>query len=100
MSASNPQNPLPRNRRPVFRPLAILTLLYFAGFFFFFSLLLILPELLDVLADLPPGPGQQEAAERIAREAARPKLPIALLLATVTTALGGYLRILPGIQPR
>ena len=75
-----------------------LALVYLFGFFGLYCLLLVAPELLDVLATVPPGPEQQEVAEQVVREAVRPRLLPALLLAMLTTALGGYFQVLPGFR--
>jgi len=96
-----PGAPLPPRRRPPpFRPSFTLALVYVAGFFVLYAVLLILPELLRVLADVPPGPEQQKIAEEVAREAARPRLAWAVAAALVSVGLGSYLRILPGLKQR
>jgi len=77
-----------------------MTLLYLAGFFVLFTFLLILPELMDVLSHVPPGPEQQRIAEQVAREAARPRLLPGLVLALGAVGLGTYLRVLPGLRAR
>ena len=53
-------------RPPAFRPSFTLSLLYMAGFFVLFAVLLILPSLLEVLAEVPVGPEQEQAAYDIA----------------------------------
>ena len=98
--STSPDAPLPRRKPPVLRPSFTLALLYLAGFFLLFSLLLILPELLPVLNRVPPGPEQQRLAEEVAREAVRPRLLPALLLALCAVGLGSYLRLLPGLRRR
>ena len=65
-----------------------------------FMLLLTLPELLAVLSRVPPGPEQQQIAEQVAREAARPRLLAGLLLALGAVGLGSYLQLLPGLRKR
>lgn len=93
--------PLPHQpSRPTFQPSFLLLLLYLIGFFFIAALLLILPELLEVLAEVPPGPEQQEIAQEVARKAARPRILPALAIAFVLTAVGAYLEILPGFRKR
>ena len=99
-SPVSPPAPLPRRKGPVFRPSFTLALLYLAGFFTLFMLILILPELLDVLTEVSPGPEQRQIAERVAREAARPRLLPGLLLALGAVGLGSYLRLLPGLRNR
>jgi len=83
---------------PRFRPIAVLSLLYFTLLFFVFGLLLVLPELSNVLGTTPPGPEQQAAAQQAVHAVFRPRLPIALLLALVTTAAGGHFKLLPGLR--
>lgn len=97
-----PHGSLPQRRsRPApFRPSFTLALAYVAGFFALYALLMILPELLRVLAEVPPGPEQQELAAEAAREAARPRLAYALAAALASVGLGSYLRILPGLKSR
>ncbi len=90
----------PRRRPPVFRPSFTLSLLYLVVFFFAFALLLILPELTKVLAEVPPGPEQEQIAREVAREAARPRLLYAVGLALGCLGLGVYLDILPGLKRR
>ena len=92
------QSPLPRRRAPAFKPSFSLLILYVVGFFVLYALLLILPELLRVLAEVPPGPEQQEIAEQVARDAARPRVAYALGLALLSVGLGAYLKILPGLK--
>ena len=99
MSTSS-RAPLPRRKRPVLRPSFTLALFYLAGFFLLFSFLLILPELLSVLDRVPAGPEQQRVAQQVAREAVRPRLLPALLLAMGAVGLGSYLRLLPGLRGR
>jgi hypothetical protein len=99
VSQTSPQPQSPRTHRPSFRPRALVGLLYFAALFLVFAMILILPELLPVLDALPPGPEQEALAEEVARNAARPRLPYAFLLALLTIALGAYYRVLPGLRP-
>jgi len=94
----SPNRGASRRRAPTFQPRFTLSLLYLAGFFFLYAILLILPELLGVLAEVAPGPEQQELAREVAREAARPRLVIAAALSLLTTAAGGYYRVLPGMR--
>ena len=94
-----PEHPLASRRRPpAFRPSFTLALLYLVGFFFLFAFLLILPELLAVLRDSPPGPDQQRIAEQVAREAFAPRALYAVVLSVTCVGLGSYLRILPGVR--
>lgn len=93
--------PLPPRRREVtFYPRFLLTLLYLVGFFFAAALLFILPELLKVLAEVPPGPEQQEIAKQAAHRAAGPKLLPALVISLFLTIGGTVLEVLPGLRQR
>ncbi|MBW2273189.1 MAG: hypothetical protein JRG96_07950 [Deltaproteobacteria bacterium] len=71
---------------------------YLLFFFFAFGLLLVAPELLEILRDVPPGPEQQTLAEEAVHAAIRPRLPVAAALALLATALGGYYQVLPGLR--
>lgn len=100
--------PSPSRKRPpyyrkvgtTFRPRFTLSILYLFGFFFLYCVLLVAPSLLEVLRTIPPGPEQQEAAQRVAQEVVRPRLWVAVVLSALTTILGAHYRILPGIAPR
>lgn len=98
MTSPNP-SPIHR-RRPTYRPTALLGLLYFSGIFIAVAMLLVVPELLRVLETVPPGPEQKELASQVAREAMGPRIPAALVLSGLVTALGGYFGVLPGLKPR
>ena len=63
-----------------------------------FAFLLILPELLSVLRDVPPGPEQERIAREIAQRAAAPRLLWAVGLALAAVGLGAYLQVLPGLK--
>lgn len=91
---------LDRRRPPAFRPSFTLALLYLAGFFVAFAFLLIMPELVAVLRDVPPGPEQEAIAREVAQRVAQPRLVPALLLALGAVGLGSWLQILPGLKPR
>ena len=67
---------------------------------FFFALLLILPEMLEAAASLPPGANPEVEGARIAQEAAASRLLEAFLLTTVTLVIGAYYQVLPGLRPR
>lgn len=96
-SSSAPSRP-PRKSPPVFRPRFLLSLLYLAAFFLVFSLLLIAPELLEVLNTIPTGPEQERLAEEVARDAIGPRLPIAIGLSLLALGVGGYYQRLPGLR--
>ena len=93
MSAPRPSRPQP------FQPRFTVGLFYLAGFFFLYCLVLIAPELWQVLQAVAPGPEQEQAAAEAARKAVRGRLLPALLAALVTTALGGKAGWLPGLRP-
>jgi hypothetical protein len=67
-------------------------------FTLFWALVLIAPTLWHVMQTVPPGPELERAAQEAAREAARPRLLLALALALVTVVLGARSRVLPGIR--
>ncbi len=93
-----PDRPPPRPRRspPPFRPRFTLGILYLAVFFVLFSFLQVLPELIDLLGSVPPGPEQEEAAARVMQEGMNPLISLALSLAA--TSLGSYYKVLPGMR--
>ena len=90
----------PQGRAPVFRPRFTLSLLYLVGFFFLYALILVAPELASVAE--PGGPQNEaalrHAAEEAARQAIRPRLPMALVAALASVALGARWRLLPGLR--
>ena len=90
----------PRRRPPAFQPRFILSLLYLMGFFVAYCLVLIAPELVEVFNTVPTGPEQERAAERAAREAIAPRLPIAIGLSILTLGVAGYNQRLPGLRTR
>jgi hypothetical protein len=83
-------------RPPPFRPRFTLGLVYLAVFFVLFQFLQVLPDLLDLLGSMEPGPDQQIAAERVMREGSSPLLSLVLSLAA--TSLGSYYQVLPGMK--
>ena len=87
-----------RSDDAVFRPQFTLTILYFAAFFFVYCAALVAPALLDVLRRVPPGPEQQAASYDAARAALSARIPIALVAALATLALGLFARVLPGLR--
>ena len=68
------------------------------GFFLLFAFLLILPELLSVLRDVPSGPEQERIARELAQRAAALRLLWAVGLALAAVGLGAYLQVLPGLK--
>ena len=68
---SKPRPPYYRKAGPTFQPRFTLGLVYLFGFFFLYCLLLIAPSLLEVAQTVPPGPEQQEAAQKVAHEVVR-----------------------------
>ncbi|MFP6562883.1 MAG: hypothetical protein VCC02_00965 [Myxococcota bacterium] len=93
-----PTHPALRRRAPAFRPRFTLGLLYLVGFFFFFSILLLVPALVDVLENVPPGPEQEAIAKQVARHTVRPLLPVAAGLSLLSTLLGAHFEVLPGMR--
>jgi hypothetical protein len=89
-----------RSPRPTFQPRVTLSLLYLAVFFFLYTGILVAPELRRVAREVPPGPGQQQAAFEAVRSAARPRLPVALVAAIATTTLAARAGALPGLRRR
>lgn len=82
-----------------FRPVFTVALLYFAALFVGFALVLILPEMLEAAATLPPGADPQAEGARIAQQAAGGRLLEAFVLAALTLGIGGYYQVLPGLRP-
>ena len=87
-------------QRTGFQPVFTVLLLYFAGFFLGFALLLILPEMLEAAAAMPPGADPRAEGARIAQLAAGPRLFESFVLTTLTLAIGAYFQVLPGLRPR
>ncbi|MBW2229558.1 MAG: hypothetical protein JRG92_03170 [Deltaproteobacteria bacterium] len=85
-----------RRRPPSFKPRGTIGLLYIVVFFFLFSFLQVLPDLIDLLSEMPPGPAQEEAAKRAAEQQVNVLVSVALAIGA--TALGAWLRILPGLR--
>jgi hypothetical protein len=75
-----------------------LGMLYILALFFAYALLLVLPEMLDVLAEVPPGPAQEKIAKEAVHEAFGGKFYIALGGAICTVLLGAHLQVLPGLS--
>ncbi len=90
----------PGRERVTFRPRVTVGLFYFLVFFFGICWLLALPALLEAARTVPPGPEQQEAARAATAALLRGKLPIAVGLALVLTALGIYAGWLPGTRAK
>jgi hypothetical protein len=88
-----------RSRPPTFRPRFTLSLLYLFGFFLLYCLILVAPELYEVLRNVPTGPEQEQAAQEAARRAIQPRLPFALAAALVTTVVAARAGWLPGMRP-
>ena len=86
------------SRPPAFRPHFTVSLMYIAIFFVLFALLLILPEMLDALANLPPEADPELEGSRVAQRIAGPRLLVAFLLAVLTLAVGAYYQLLPGMR--
>lgn len=93
-----PSPPPHRRRAPTFAPRFTLSLVYLVAFFFLYAFILILPALLGVLERVAPGPEQQAAAENAARTLIQPKLGLAFGMSLVTTAVGAFYGVLPGLR--
>lgn len=91
---------VPRRPPARFQPHFTIGLLYLVAFFFAYCFLLAAPELYPVLRDMPPGPEQQEEAQRVTRETVRPRLWIAGAAALATTGIAAYAGVLPGMRAR
>jgi len=76
------------------------SLIYLFGFFFVYCLALIAPALYEVAQTVPVGPEQQEAAKQAAQQAVQPRLAIAVAASVLTTTLGAYFKLLPGLRER
>lgn len=98
MPDPTPGTPRPAQRRRAapFRPRFTIGILYLAGFALLFMLMMLMPDLLDVLAAGGDEPTMQRRAQEVARENARPQLALGLSL--LATALGGYFQVLPGLR--
>ena len=95
MSGPPPRRATTRAR---FQPRFTLGLIYLGAFFMGYCLLMIAPDLIEVARSTAPGPEQEEQARRVAYEAIRPRLPIALAAAVVTVVLLTYAKRLPGMS--
>ena len=90
--------PPPRRRAPSFRPRFTIGIAYLVGFFFLYAILLLIPAMTDVLANVAPGPEQEEIAKEVAQRTFRPLLPVAAGLSLISTLLGAFFEILPGLR--
>jgi hypothetical protein len=78
----------------------LLTLAYLAVFFLIFALALVLPALWPLLSSSAPGPELQALARETARTTLGSRMGLAFGLAVLATALGAWLRLLPGMPKR
>jgi len=92
---SQPDLP-PRRRTPAFRPRFTTGIIYLVVFFVLFEFLQVLPDLVDLLSSMEPGPAQEQAATEIMRDGSSPLLSLVLSLAM--TSLGSYYQVLPGMR--
>lgn len=90
----------PRRASEPFRPVATLGLVYFAVIFLALTLVLISPALWKIARSGAPPAETRARIEAAAREAARPKLPIAFVAALAVTAVGIRSGLLPGFRTR
>jgi hypothetical protein len=86
----------PRRSPPPFRPRFTLGIIYLAVFFVLFSFLQVLPDLIELLGSMEPGPAQERAAERVMRDGSSPL--VSLVLSLAATALGASSQVLPGMR--
>jgi hypothetical protein len=81
-------------------------LLYVVGFFVLFSLILALPDLVEGVRQLPPGPGElsdeelAQASEITKQALSGGKVFAALAASVIAVGLGAYREVLPGLGPR
>ena len=99
------QAPLPPRRPPpAFQPRFLMGMIYLVGFFFLYAMIGVLPDLLAAVGTLGSGPDELtpaeiERAESVARDAAnRTVLVVAFVGALLTTVVGSYYRVLPGLR--
>jgi hypothetical protein len=88
------------SRPPTFQPRFTLGIFYLFGFFVLFCLIAVAPELYAVLESVPPGPELEEAAREATRRAIRPRFPVALGAALLTTFVASRAGWLPGMRKR
>lgn len=84
--------------RARFEPRFTLSILYLFAFFFFYCSAFAAPALFEVLRSVPPGPEQEAAAERAAREALQGRIVPALIAAVITAAGLIWAGALPGMR--
>ncbi|MCH7709900.1 MAG: hypothetical protein IH884_15540 [Myxococcales bacterium] len=89
-----------QSRRPTFRPRFTLGIFYLLGVFFLYAMLLVMPEMIQALKTIPPGPEQQEAVTNMLQANMRPRLGIALVAAIATVLWGAVKGWLPGLRPQ
>jgi hypothetical protein len=89
-----------RSRPPSFQPRFTLGIFYLFGLFFLYSMLLVLPEMIDVLETVPTGPAQEQAALEATRAAASERMPWAFVGSIATVLIGAKQGWLPGLRPR
>ena len=89
-----------RRRAPSFRARGTIGLFYVAGFFFLFSLLQVLPEMIELLGDVPINPAEERALEQAAQDAAHQgvNVYVSIALALGATGLGAWFQVLPGVR--
>jgi len=88
--------------RARFQPRFTVAIVYFTLFFVLYAALLVLPALLEVVRPIPADPAAEEAlrqeAFEAAREAARGRLPLAVVATLVTVGGLAWARVLPGMR--
>ena len=88
------------SRPPTFQPRFTLGIVYLFGFFVLYCLIAVAPDLYQVMGSVPPGPELEEAAREVTRRVIRPRLPVALGAALLTTFFAGRAGWLPGMRQR
>jgi len=88
--------------RARFQPRFTVAIVYFALFFALYAALLVLPALLEVVRPIPGDPAEEEALRQeafaAARQAARGRLPLAVVATLVTVGGLAWARVLPGMR--
>lgn len=90
-----------RPPRTTFQPRFTLGLIYTFVFFFLWCLALALPDMLHVIASLPPDVDDATATQQVSeatRKALNTRLPWAFVGTMLTMAIAAWSRALPGMR--